>query len=153
MTRTPGMLRPRGSNNYQRLEWMQTSVNRSRRSQTHSHGRGRRFKPRCAHSVLSLEILGPSAARPAPFESPFSAECSKNAANFSLAPLGVAFSDSSWRAAVVPRPEASLALEVPESRSPAGWRPERQGEGATRLPWAELFKRVWRTDVLRCVRC
>ena len=55
--------------------------------------------------------------------------------------------------AVVPRPEASLPLEVPESRSPAGWRPERQAGAATRLPWAELFKRVWRTNVLRCVRC
>ena len=66
---------------------------------------------------------------------------------------GVFGPNSSWRAAVVPRPEASLPLEVPESRSPAGWRPERQGEGATRLPWAELFKRVWRTDVLRCERC
>ena len=66
---------------------------------------------------------------------------------------GVFGPNSSWRAAVVPWPEVSVPLEVPESRNAAGWRRERQGGAATRLPWAELFKRVWRTDVLRCERC
>src|SRR5215472_2669032 len=67
---------------------------------------------------------------------------------------------SAWRVASRAGPSGGRAAAggLPAARGarvsqPGGWRPERQAGAATRLPWAELFKCVWRTDVLRCVRC
>ena len=58
---------------------------------------------------------------------------------------GILAPAAAWRATVVPRPkdERLTCLRIP----PGGWAPP------GRVPWAQLLRRVFLVDVLRCPRC
>ena len=57
---------------------------------------------------------------------------------------GVFGPNSAWRRQVVPSPYP------PNEAAKAGTPLPKQ---PSRIPWAELFKRVFKEDVLRCARC
>ena len=64
---------------------------------------------------------------------------------------GVLAPNASWRRQVVPvTPEAPQADELRRCQHPAEPRPESPPPRRHRIPWAELFKRVFKEEVDRC---
>ncbi len=71
---------------------------------------------------------------------------------------GVFAPNASWRGAIVPRPmetegEARCAGALPEGPGPRAAKTAARPRPLSRLPWAELLRRVFREDVLECNRC
>ena len=57
---------------------------------------------------------------------------------------GVFAPNASWRRTIVPAPSPPAEAAAPEPAPP---------KPPSRIPWAELFKRVFKEDVLRCQKC